>query len=500
MKRFILYFQFSLLFLLIQSCQGQKVETDIPANPTISIEALQQANSSPSVEKNYNNAITNSIDFRIPAKKVMGSVVHIISTYEGKSIPRGEIEIPEFFKDFFGENFDFFFDSPRGITPMPRMGSGSGVIVTNDGYILTNNHVIRNADKIEIVTHDNRFFDATIVGVDPSTDLALLKIDEKNLPFVKIGNSDKIEVGEWVLAVGNPFNLSTTVTAGIVSAKARNINIIRDQASIESFIQTDAAVNPGNSGGALVNLKGELIGVNTAIASPTGVYAGYSFAIPSNIAKKIIDDLLNYGEVQRAYLGVTIRDLNSNLTEELGLTSTAGVYIDSIVEKSAAEEAGIRKKDVIIKIDNEKVESSPRLQEVISRHRPGDKISVTLLRNGKEKKMEVTLKGKTGEEKISRKERKEILKDLGIEVSNLTKSEIEKAGIKGGVKITNVYPGKIRRNTGIRKGFVITKVNNELVSSVDEFLKNLEETSGGVMLEGIYLNNPNATYYYAFGL
>jgi len=346
MKCFIFYFQFTLLFLSFQSC----VEPQKSAIPRSSIETIQQENSSTA---SGDLAISQVVDFRIPAKKVIGGVVHIIATYEGKNIPRGKMEVPDFFRDFFGNDFDFFFDNPQGRTPMPRMGSGSGVIITNDGYILTNNHVVKNADNIEIVTHDNRFFDAIKIGADPSTDLALLKIEEKGLTFVKIGNSDSIEIGEWVLAVGNPFNLSTTVTAGIVSAKARNINIIRDQASIESFIQTDAAVNPGNSGGALINLKGELIGINTAIASPTGAYVGYSFAIPSNIAKKIVDDLMNFGKVHRAYLGITIRTLNSKLTKELGLKSTAGVYIDSILGKSAAE-AGLRKKDVIIKIDNEK--------------------------------------------------------------------------------------------------------------------------------------------------
>jgi serine protease Do len=353
---------------------------------------------------------------------------------------------------------------------------------------------------IDLILNDNRSFEAKVIGTDPATDLALLRVDESNLNFIQLGNSDELEVGEWVLAVGNPFNLSTTVTAGIVSAKARNINIIQDQASVESFIQTDAAVNPGNSGGALVNLRGELIGINTAIASPTGAYAGYSFAVPVNMAKKVIDDLLNYGEVQRAYLGIYIRDVDSKISKELNLESAVGVLVDSVLLDGAADEAGLLKKDVIIKIDNEKVETSPRLQEIISSHQPGEKIMITLVRSGKEKKIKVTLKGKEGEMVVFKKERNKMLNDLGIVVDGISAAERENWKIDGGVKVTKIYPGIIRKMTGMKEGFIILKINKHHVISEEDFIKMLETTEGGVMLEGVYPEDLNTFHYYAFGL
>jgi S1-C subfamily serine protease len=290
------------------------------------------------------------------------------------------------------------------------------------------------------------------------------------------------------------------VTAGIVSAKGRNINIIQEKTSIESFIQTDAAVNRGNSGGALVNIDGELIGVITAIASPTGAYAGYSFAIPVNIARKVVDDLIKYGEVQRAYLGAYIRNLNSKMAEELHLNITQGVYIDSLVPEGSAEEAGLRKSDVIIKINGEDINNTSRLQEVIGRHRPGDKIKLIYMRGNIKETVEVLLKGKSGELETVKKERPEILKSLGIEIESLSASERKKLNLEGGVKVTKIYPGKISWETEMRDGFIITKVDKKKTYSAETFIKKIKEIKGGVLLEGVYPEKPEKVYYYAFGM
>lgn len=496
-KQIILLCYFVGLFI-IHSCQSQQEK--IMPGKAISIDEMQQkaavhlANNQASLP-----AVAPTLDFRVPAKKVMPGVVHIISTYKGREIPQRELEMPDLFRDFFGDDFWKNFESPQQPS-RPRRGSGSGVIITDEGYIITNYHVIRNADEIEVILNDNRSYKVEVMGKDPATDLALLKIDEKGLPFVKIGDSDQIEVGEWVLAVGNPFNLSTTVTAGIVSAKARNINIIQAQASIESFIQTDAAVNPGNSGGALVNLQGELVGINTAIASPTGAYAGYSFAIPVNIAKKVVDDLLNFGEVRRAYLGVFIKNIDGKLARELQLENTEGVYLDSILAKSAAAKAGVRAKDVIIKVDGKKVNSAPHFQEIIGRHRPDDQILLTLIRNGKEKEITVRLKGKSEETTIVKKDSHKTLNALGIDIADLSAADLEASEVTGGVKITKIYAGTIQQFTDIRAGFIIARINRQAIKSVKDFIEKLETTDGNLTLEGYYLERPNMIYSYSFGI
>lgn len=268
---------------------------------------------------------------------------------------------------------------------------GSGVIVSADGYIVTNNHVVQDAVNITVTLNDKRVYKASVVGTDPSTDLALIRIDEKNLPFLAYGNSDDVKIGEWVLAVGNPFNLTSTVTAGIVSAKARDINILGSKGAVESFIQTDAAINPGNSGGALVNTRGELIGINAAIASGTGYYTGYSFAIPVNIVKKVVDDFTRYGKIQRAYLGVYYREIDDQFAKDKGLNSLSGVYIDDVVAGGAAEKAGIRKGDIITNIQNKPVNGKSELMEVVSQLSPGDVITVAIVRDGKEISMPVKL-------------------------------------------------------------------------------------------------------------
>jgi len=476
------------------ACQSKQAD-EFSFKPISSFEELQEeAISLPSTEKSVPLSIPNVVDFRVPAKKVIPGVVHIISTYEEKIVPKGQMEIPEFFRDFFGDDYRFHFERPQ-LPNLPRMGNGSGVIISAKGHILTNHHVIKDATKIEIITHDNRSYIATVIGKDPTTDLALLKMEANQLPYVKMGDSDKIEIGEWVLAVGNPFNLSTTVTAGIVSAKARSINIIPDRASIESFIQTDAAVNPGNSGGALVNLQGELIGINTAIASPTGAYAGYSFAIPINIAEKVADDLLNFGEVHRAYLGVYIRNLDGELAQQLKLESTNGIYLDSVIVGSAAHQAGVRAEDVITKIDGEAINESPRFQEVIGRHRPDDKLTLTIIRKGKERQVIVKLKGKT-KESIAQQPR--TFEVLGIDVMDLSVSDRNQLQVRGGVEVTKIYDGKILELTNIRPGFIITTVNGQIVLSVSDFLNKVSSGKGILIIEGFYREHPNIMYSYSF--
>lgn len=330
-------------------------------------------------------------DFTRAADRAMPAVVHIKAMESRETaIQRQRQSNP--FRFFFGDDFLPFDDYAR-----PRSGTGSGVIYTSDGYILTNNHVVEFADEFEITLHDNREFKARLVGADPSTDMAVLKIDANNLPAIELGNSDDVKVGEWALAVGNPFDLTSTVTAGIISAKSRDINIIRKGAPIESFIQTDAAVNPGNSGGALVDANGRLIGINSAIATPTGVFAGYSFAIPVNLAKRIADDLVKYGKFKRAYLGVDIATMDSNLATELNIPYAQGVWVKELDPQGSAAQAGIQRNDIITKINGKNVTSGPELRELIGRSKVGESVNLTLVRNGKEKDVAVRLKTR-GEE------------------------------------------------------------------------------------------------------
>jgi Do/DeqQ family serine protease len=389
----------------------------------------------------------------------------------------------------------------------PQMGSGSGVIISGDGYIVTNNHVIKNAEKIEVTLFDKRTYSAKVIGKDPSTDIALLKIDEQNLPYLLYGNSDNVKIGEWVLAVGNPFNLTSTVTAGIVSAKARNINILEHNMDmddntlppVEAFIQTDAAVNPGNSGGALININGELIGINSAIASNTGSYTGYSFAIPVNLVKKVVNDLIEFGKVQRAFLGVNIRDIDSKLAEDKKLgKEIKGVYIEGVTPGSGAEDAGLKKGDIIVQINEIEISSVPELQEQIGHFRPGDKVTVKIKRDGEEKIIPVTLKSKDGSTTVSRAEsKKEVISLLGATFETISESEMKRFGLDGGVKVTSLGPGKLR-SAGIKPGFIITSIDKKKVYSAEDLKLALENKEGGVLIEGIYPNGMKA--YYAFGL
>ncbi len=427
------------------------------------------------------------VDFRLAAKIANPAVVHIRTTGSSNS---NTYEFSDPF-EFFGFPFDRF-ERFR-----PSEATGSGVIITSNGYIVTNNHVIDGGSNYEITLYDNRKFDAKLVGKDPSTDLALLKIDAESLPFLKFGDSDKVEVGEWCVAVGNPFNLTSTVTAGIISAKGRNINILNDKFKIESFIQTDAAVNPGNSGGALVTLTGELIGINTAIASRTGSYAGYSFAIPSRIVQKVVNDLMEFGKVQRGFLGVSIQDLNAKLAEENNIQRTKGVYIAGVNPGSGAEQAGIQKGDVIFKINDIEVNNSAEMQEQIGRLRPGDKVKVTYLRNNKEYTTQVTLKNAQGSEKLAERNPKtsisDFKKELGAELRNLKPDEKRRFDVDGGVVVLNLSNGKLKQ-AGVKEGFIIQKINKKPVNSVDDIIDALQENDGGILLEGKYPNGTKAFY------
>jgi len=427
-------------------------------------------------------------DFTIPANNSIHAVVHVKTEYARKN---------SMYDNFF--NFrDFFGDSPNG-GQQPLQGAGSGVIISPDGYIVTNNHVVQDASKIEIVLNDKRSYEGTVVGTDASTDLAVLKIKESNLPFLSYGNSDELQIGEWVLAVGNPFNLTSTVTAGIVSAKARNINILGtpDGTSIESFIQTDAAVNRGNSGGALVNTRGELVGINAAIASGNGFYAGYSFAIPANIVKKVVGDLIDYHEVQRAFLGVSIHEIDSKFAEEQGFKELRGVYVSEVNDGSAAKEAGIIKGDVITSVNKITVNSTSELLEQVSRYRPGEKIVIGVRRDDADKTFTVNLRNRAGNTSIVESETKDVLPMLGAKLQVASADLLRKLGVDHGVQVTELGDGLLR-NAGIREGYVITEIDKKSIRDIDDVSKILSNKSGGILLEGVYPNRVRA--YYGFGI
>ncbi len=427
-------------------------------------------------------------DFIEAANKSIHAVVHIKTEYARKN---------SMYDNFF--NFhDFFGDSQYG-QQGPLQGAGSGVIISSDGYIVTNNHVVQDASKIEVVLNDKRSYEGTVVATDPSTDLAVIKIKETDLPFLTYGNSDELQIGEWVLAVGNPFNLTSTVTAGIVSAKARNINILGtpDGTSIESFIQTDAAVNRGNSGGALVNTRGELVGINAAIASGNGFYAGYSFAIPVNIVKKVVGDLIDYREVQRAFLGVSIRDIDSKFASEQGMKELRGVYVSEVNEGSAAKEAGMLNGDVITSINKITVNSTSELLGQISLYRPGEKVIVGAIRNGAEKTFNVTLRNRAGNTSLVKNEIKDVAPMLGAKMKIAPSDLLRKLGIDHGVQVTELGDGLLR-NAGIREGYVITEIDKKPIRNVDDVNNILASKNGGVLLEGVYPNKVRA--YYGFGI
>ncbi|MBC7774152.1 MAG: Do family serine endopeptidase [Phycisphaerae bacterium] len=363
--------------------------------------------------------------------------------------------------------------------------SGSGVVVSPDGYIVTNHHVVEKSSDIKVTLADKRTYKAKLIGTDPSTDIALLKIEEQELPFVVFGNSDSVRVGEWVLAVGNPFNLESTVTAGIVSAKGRNINILSGAASIESFIQTDAAVNPGNSGGALVNTAGELIGVNTAIITESGSYEGYSFAIPSNLVKKVVRDLREYGITQRAYLGVGIQDLDSETARDLGLPNGEGVLINRVASEGAASDAGLQAGDVVIGVNDTHVRSTSELQEYVGRFRPGEAVQVDYWRGGKKLRSRITLKDVNNSTHIARAQGDELEDELGFALRNLTRDEQRKLRLQG-VIVSSVRRASVVYDTNMQPGFIITSVNGKRIGTVNEAVEAMQSAYNNLSLDGYY--------------
>jgi len=431
--------------------------------------------------------VPEGINFVQAASKATPGVVYIRSTYEGSGYSaRGGNPFEDRMREFFGDPNN----PPRG-----RQGrsSGSGVIISADGYIVTNNHVIEEADKVEVTLNDNRRYTADVVGTDPTTDLALIKIEEKGLDYLSFGNSDNLQIGQWVLAVGNPFELTSTVTAGIVSAKARNINILRDvnNLQIESFIQTDAAVNPGNSGGALVNLRGEVVGINTAIATPTGTYAGYSFAVPSSLVRKVVDDLAKYGEVQRGLLGISIVDVDADLAERLNIDELKGVYINGVGQNTAADDAGLEQGDIITGVDGIEVTNVAELQEQVALNRPGDDVKVTFIREGRTKTVTATLKNAKGNtDIIVRRSTNEI---EGAIFEELSQDELADLKVEGGVRLKELEEGKWKE-ANIKEGFIITSIDKQQIRTVEDLKRVLARKQGGILVEGKYPSGEEQFY------
>lgn len=416
-------------------------------------------------------------DLTPAAESSVKAVVHIKTEGE-RTLPQQSID-----------PFEFFFGGQgRGQQrSQPVVGYGSGVIISNDGYIMTNNHVIANSNKISVTLDDNRSFTAKLIGTDPTTDIALLKIEAKDLPTIPFGNSDKLRLGEWVLAVGNPFNLTGTVTAGIVSAKSRTTAQAAGQGGlgVESFIQTDAAVNSGNSGGALVNAQGELVGINTMIYSQTGNYAGYSFAVPINIAAKVVEDIKKYGTVQRGILGIVGGDVNADLVKKEGLKVNQGVYVAEFAEISAALAAGLEVGDVITAIDGNKVETFGQLQSEIARHRPGDTVNVTINRKGSQKIYKVTLKNMEGGQGVV-KESNVASSKLGATLKALNSESLRAYGLSYGVQVEAVQNGALRK-AGVQSGFIILTADNTPIRSTTDLDKVISQNSRSKSKASIYL-------------
>lgn len=459
MKRLFQYCILAVAICALSATTSVFVVKNLNHNTTISTSSIGTDSTHLSQPAAYGKFVNlpeaGETDFTAAAELSVGAVVHVKTTI---SAQRQGYSTDPF--------FEFFFGRPQQQRELPdQMASGSGVIISPDGYIVTNNHVIKDAKSIEVVLNDKRSFNAELVGTDPNTDIALLKIDATDLPVILMGNSDKLRVGEWVLAVGNPFNLTSTVTAGIVSAKARNINILDAEMKIESFIQTDAAVNPGNSGGALVNTRGELVGINTAIASRTGSYSGYSFAVPTSIVQKVVADLKQFGIVQRAILGVQIQEITSELKKEKNLTTLQGAYIAGVADNGAADKAGIKTGDVVIRIDNATVNSITDLQELVGRHRPGDIIAVTVLRNGKQLTVNAELTNRSGGTALVQKSQDISL--LGAQFKEVTPQLKQKLGITYGLQVTTIKKGKLSA-AGVPDNFIILKANNRALRSEED--------------------------------
>jgi Do/DeqQ family serine protease len=431
----------------------------------------------------FDSGTPGPVDFEAASAAAIPAVVHI----KTKTNPvQTNLRRRSPFSDFFGDDFfnDFFGDRMQ---TMPQMASGSGVFISADGYIITNNHVVEGADEVTVTLNNKKQYKAKVVATDANTDLAVLKVEGTGFPYLLYGNSDDVRVGQWVLAVGYPLTLETTVTAGIISAKYRYLGVNQRKAkpganTVESFLQTDAAVNQGNSGGALINTNGQLIGINSAIASPTGAYAGYSYAIPVNIVKKVVDDLIKFGTVQRAYLGIRPA-ANGDENTDSQIKEGDGVEIGEVLDKSAAAEGGLKKGDKIIKLDNKPVSTWTQLTGSIASYRPGQKVNITILRDGKERNIVLTLRNSAGNTEIVKNS---ITDKLGVELGNVDLKKVKDYGLDGGVEITAINEGLVSDQTTIKKGFIIIRANNKNIKNLDEFNKVMENTGNSIILEGIY--------------
>ena len=433
---------------------------------------------------------TSYPDLTFAAENAVKAVVNIESIQEVEV--RQQIPYNPFF-DFFG------FPQPQqgGGQPQKReqRSGGSGVIISADGYLVTNNHVVEHATKLRVKLNDGRVFDAKIIGKDPTTDIALIKVEAEALPVLQFGSSDNLRLGEWVLAIGSPFDLQSTITAGIVSAKARQLDVIPNEFRIESFIQTDAAVNPGNSGGALVNARGELVGINTVIKSSTGSYIGYSFAVPESIVRKVVNDLREYGVVQRALLGVSFRYIDQDFIDQMGkdtgIKEVGGAYVASVVEGGSASEAGLRKGDIILEIDGVKITSGTTLTEQIGKHRPNDKINLLVKRGDNVKQFEVVLRNKAGKAELLTKEDVDVVEVLGGRFADIDERAARKLDIRGGVQVQSIKQGGLLAKARVREGFVITHINDKAIRSVSDLGRLTEKIQS---IDGVYPNGKSASY------
>ena len=457
------------------------------------------------VPTSYTGTVAPPVDFEKAAEAAVPSVVHIKTIIKARQVAGRGQQNPfgdmfgndDMLKKFFGDGGGQQFSQPE------QRASGSGVIMSSDGYIVTNNHVVDGASDITVtLSSGTKSYKAKVIGTDASTDLALIKIDATNLPVMPVGNSDQVHLGQGVLAIGYPLNLDVTVTQGIISAKSRNlgINSRGSNTPVESFLQTDAAVNPGSSGGALVNVNGELIGINAAIASPTGSYAGYAYAIPSNLMKKIIGDIMKYGSVQRGYLGISYApsDLDEAKKKELGIRDDInGIYVMEVDPHGAAGEAGIQKGDAIIGIDGVATPAAPQMVEQIARHKPGDKMKITVQRGNEQKVFDVTLKGKAGSFATLAPA---AIESLGLALSDISKEDAAKLGITGGVQVTDIQDGIISTQTNMKPGFIITNVAGRTVKNVAELKAVLASVKGNFQIQGVYPGSDEVYYYGVNGL
>lgn len=480
----------------------------IPAAAMVYTTAEQRSSQSASGQPEFLN-VSRTAAFETDFTKAAESTVNSVVCIKSFVVPTQQYSDSRYF-DPFEDPFGFFFGQPRQQQPRQQQqkksaepverGLGSGVILSQDGYIVTNNHVVAGADKLEVLLNDNSTYEARIIGTDESTDLALIKIEAKNLHAIKVGDSETLKLGEWVLAVGNPFGFNSTVTAGIVSAKGRSLkhDSQRDRMGIESFIQTDAALNPGNSGGALVNLSGELVGINAAIYSNTGSYSGFSFAIPTSIMAKVVSDLREFGTVQRAVLGISVVELNSEIAKEKGITATkSGVLVAQVNDRSTAKELGLQENDVIVAINSTEIKTFPELSEQLSKYRPGDQISVTFYRDNKKQTKTATLRNTQGDTAITKKND---FSEVGCAFMKVGKETLDKLEISNGVKVVGLKKGPFM-SAGVKEGFIITEINDRRVNSAedveliyDRVMKDPNAEDKVFLIKGIYPNGNKRFY------